>query len=46
MAIDNCEIYGVWGGQDMSQHVYVFDEATGNVIATVRGGGGAIQKVG
>jgi len=46
MAIDNCETFGVWGGQDMSQHVYVFDEATGNVIATVRGGGGAIQKVG
>lgn len=45
-AIDNCEIYGVWGGEDMSQYSYTFDESTGGVRVAVRSAGGSLQKVG
>lgn len=45
-AIDSCENFGVWGGQDMSLYSYVFDEETGTVVVTVRGDDGTYQKVG
>ena len=44
-AIDNCEVIGVWGGQDMSQYRYKFDESTGTVRAIVRGADDSHQKV-
>ena len=45
-AIDNCEVVGVWGGEDMSKYRYKFDEITGGVRVMVRGTGGSFQKVG
>lgn len=44
-AIDNCEVIGVWGGQDMSKYRYKFDESTGTVRAIVRGTDDSHQKV-
>jgi WhiB family redox-sensing transcriptional regulator len=45
-AIDNCERVGVWGGRDMADYSYSFDEATGGVKVSVRSAHGSLQNVG
>lgn len=44
-ALEFYETTGVWGGEDMSQYRYRYDEETGDVYVEIGGKGAALQKI-